>query len=320
MNTKNYSNVFILFAILVAALLFLISESALLCQEGKWYPSQWGPQDEKGSGNYITPQKVIEGARLIKEGKIYQLGQPYTMGMPLFGSRHYSIVIPQTFGPQGENKLTWHEEVISGELGQIGTEFDALGHVGIGDLYYNGFDKREFAKSYGLEKLGVEKAVSFMTRGVLIDIAGFKGVPRMEKGYEITTADLENALKKEGIIIKQGDVVLINTGWGLLYGVDNAAFNSGQPGLGLPSAQFLIDKKVAMVGSDNWGIEVVPNPDPKLAFPVHQLFLPKNGVHLIEVLNLSELAKDKVYEFCFIYAPLKLKGATGSPGNPIAVK
>lgn len=320
MNTNIYLKVFSVLLILFTAPLLQIHSSTVFCQEGKWYPSQWGPQDEKGSGNYITPQKVLEGAQLIKEGKIYELGQPYKAGMPLFGSRHYSLVIPQTFGPQGENNLTWHEEVISGELGQISTQFDALGHVGIGDLYYNGFDKREFAKSYGLEKLGVEKAVSFMTRGVLIDMAGFKGVPRLEKGYEITIADLENALKKEGITIKQGDVVLINTGWGSLFGVDNAAFNSGQPGLGLPSAQFLINKKVAMVGSDNWGIEVVPNPNPKAAFPVHQLFLAKNGVHLIEVLDLSKLAKDKVYEFCFIFAPLKLIGATGSPGNPIAVR
>ena len=288
--------------------------------QDKWYPSKWGAGDELGAGNILSSQNVLEAAKLIKKGKIYELGRTYKTGMKAFGSRHFSLVIPQTFGPLGKNNLTWHEEIISGELGQIGTQFDALGHVGIGDKYYNGFDRRDFAKSYGLEKLGVEKAPVFFTRGVLLDVAGAKGVRNLELGYEITAEDLKSAVEMSDVQIKRGDVVLVNTGWGAFFGVDDEKFNSGQPGLGVEAAQFLLDFDIVMIGSDNWSVECSPNPDPDLAFPVHHLVLVKNGVYIIEVLNLQELARDKVYEFCFSFSPLKLQGATGSPGNPVAIR
>jgi kynurenine formamidase len=101
---------------------------------------------------------------------------------------------------------------------------------------------------------------------------------------------------------------------------DNARFLDNAPGIGLPAAQFLVEREVVLVGSDAWGVEVFPNPDPSLAAPVHQLLLAKNGIYLFENLATEELARDRAYEFAFVFAPLRLKGATGSPGNPVAIR
>ncbi len=291
-----------------------------ITQESKWYPSQWGPDDQRGAANRITPAKVLEAVSLIKEGKIYQLGRVYEVGMPLVGTRHYSLMIPHTTDPSGENQLTSHDEIFSGQIGQVGTQFDGLGHVGIGDLYYNGFNRHDFAKPGGLTKLGVENVGVFFTRGVLIDIAGYKGVEHLEGGYEITLADLKGALKRQGTEIKPGDFVLFHTGWGKFWMTDNERYGATEPGIGLEAGKYLVDQQIVIAGADTWAIEVVPNPNESLSFPVHQLFLPKNGIYNLENLITENLVRDKAYEFAFVFSPLRLKGATGSPGNPIAIR
>lgn len=288
--------------------------------------SEWGAEDQRGAANRLTPAKVLEATQLITTGKVYQLGKVYEPGIPLFGNRHYSLTIVggPSGGPVGENKLVWHDEMFSGEIGQIGTQFDGLGHIGtrVGhdDVFFNGFKRSEFSKAYGLEKLGVENVGSFFTRGVLVDVAGYKGVARLEVGYVITVADLEGALKKQGVSVGEGDVVAFRTGHGTLWMKDNETFNSGQPGIGMAVAKWLLDKKIVMVAGDTWGVEAVPGEDPTVAFPVHQLLIAQNGTYILENLDLEALAKDEVYEFAFIFSPLRLKGATGSPGNPIAVR
>ena len=190
----------------------------------------------------------------------------------------------------------------------------------IGDLYYNGLDQRDFAKAEGLAELGVENVGPIVTRGVLIDAAGYKGVEHLGDNYEITRADLEGALKKQGVQITPGDVVVIHTGWGKFWMTDNDRYNTTEPGIGLEAGQYLVDQKIVMLCCDNWGIEVVPNPDETLAFPVHQLFIAKHGIYNLENIITEELAAAKAYEFAFSFAPLRLKGATGSPGNPIAIR
>jgi kynurenine formamidase len=263
---------------------------------------------------------VLEARDAIKQGKLYQLGHVYEAGMPMYGTRHYSIRIPQAFPMPGKNQAVYHDEIISGELGQIGTQFDGLGHLGIGDLFYNGNRRSEFAKAEGLTKLGIENVGAIVTRGVLIDVAKYKGVPQLAGNYEITPADLKGALQKEGVSIKSGDMVLIHTGWGALWMKDNAKFGATEPGIGVAAGQMLVDAEVVVVGADTWGVEIMPNPDPSLSAPVHQLFLARNGIYLHENLITAELARDNVYEFMYSYAPLRLKGATGSPGNPIAIR
>ncbi len=242
------------------------------------FPSEWGADDRRGAANRLTQQKVLEAATLIKTGEVYQLGRVYESGMPVFGTRHYSLRIPKISGPLGENKTTWFEEIFSGEIGQI------------------------------------------VTRGVLIDVASYKDVEVLDDSYEITRADLEGALKKQNVEITPGDVVVIHTGWGKFWMTDNDRYSKTEPGIGLEAGQYLVDQKIVMACCDNWGIEVVPNPDESLAFPVHQLFIVKHGIYNLENIITEELAADKVYEFAFSFAPLRLKGASGSPGNPIAIR
>jgi kynurenine formamidase len=298
----------------------------------KWWPSRWGAQDESGASNWITPAKVLEAARLIKSGKIYDIGRVYDSSMPMFGARVFGLRIPgaPTGGPFGKNRLVYHDEFLATEIGQVGTQFDGLGHIGCvvgkdGDMtevrFYNGFTEAEIANAYGLQKLGVEKIKPLFTRGILVDVAGLKG-RMLDKGEEIKVADVQAALQRAGIAegsIRPGDGVFFNTGWGDLWGKDNARFNEGQPGIGLEVARWCVDKQLTLVGSDTWATEVVPNPDPDLAFVVHNELITKNGIHNHENLDFAELIKDRVHEFVYVFAPLRLKGATGSAGRPIAI-
>ena len=297
----------------------------------QWWPSRWGPTDEAGASNLMTPEKVLEAVKLIKAGKVYRLGRVYEHGMPMRGQRSYKLTLPTvpTGGPFGQNKLIFNDEMVCGELGQIGTQFDGLGHIGVltgneGDLnamrFYNGFTAAEITGAYGLKKLGIEKINPFFTRGVLLDIAGYKG-RMLEKGEEISVADAQGALAKQGIAdIKPGDAVLFNTGWGSLWMKDNARFDSGTPGIGLAVAKWLVEKQVAYVGSDTWPTEVNPNPNPDVRGVVHIELIAKNGIFNHENLDFTELIRDGVYEFAYIFVPVPLKGATGSPGSPIAIR
>jgi kynurenine formamidase len=294
--------------------------TAVDAQDNDGLRSPWGAADQRGAANRITAAKVLEARNLITAGTIYPLGRVYEAGMPLFGTRHFSLRIPQTFGPMGANDLTYHDEVVSGELGQVGTQFDGLGHIGVGDRFYNGHERADFSKPEGLTALGVENVGAIATRGVLVDVAAFKGVAQLAGGYEITLADLEGALRRQGTQVGAGDIVLVHTGWGALWTTDSAQFAASAPGIGVAAGQYFVDRDVVMVGSDTWATEVVPNPNPELAFPVHQLLIPRNGIYIFENLATEQLARDRVYEFAFFFAPLRLKGATGSPGNPLAIR
>ena len=304
----------------VAAGVAVVAAGVAFGQADRFYPSRWGADDQRGAANRITPAKVLEARNLITRGAVYELGRTYEAGMPLFGTRHFSLRIPQTYGPMGANRTMYHDEVVSAEIGQVGTQFDGLGHIGVGDLFYNGHDRADFSRGDGLIKLGVENVGALTTRGVLVDVAAFKGLDVLGDRYEITRADVTGALERQRTEIHAGDVVLVHTGWGSLWLADNARFGGSAPGIGLDAAQYLVEREVVLVGSDTWATEVVPNPDPELQFPVHQLLIPRNGIYIFENLATEALARERVYEFAFFYAPLKLKGATGSPGNPIAIR
>jgi kynurenine formamidase len=292
----------------------------------QWWPSEWGAGDQRGAANRVTPDRVRAAARLIRDGVVYPLGRVYEHGMPLPGKRHFSLTIPgsPTGGPDGANAVVYHDDLFSGEIGQVGTQLDGLGHIGVRvggeDYFYNGFKRSEFGKPYGLEKLGVENVGVFFCRGVLADVAAAEGVERLEAGRVITAADIERALKARGLAVNEGDVVLIRTGHGRLWMKDNAAYAAGEPGIGMGAARWLSDRKVVLVGTDTWATEAVPHEDPDRPFQVHQWLLVRHGIYNLENLDLDGLSSSGVSEFAFVFAPLRLKGATGSPGNPIAVR
>lgn len=293
----------------------------------KWWPSEWGAADQRGAANRLTAKKVLEAKDLIREGRTYQLGRVYEHGMPMPGKRHYSLTIPGlptgAPSPDAQNQIVHNDELISGEIGQVGTQFDGLGHIGVhvgqDDVFYNGFKLAEFGDTYGLKKLGIENVGPIFTRGVLLDIAALKG-GRLEPGQVISAADLKQAAQAARVTIQPGDVVLIHTGHGFWWMNDNKKYGDSEPGIGLEAAKWLAEQKIALVGADTWAIEVVPSENPARPFEVHQFLLTRNGIYQLENLDLSELARDKVTEFAFVFTPLRLKGATGSPGNPIAIK
>ena len=302
----------------------------------RWWPHPiWGEGDEAGSTNWYTKAEVV--MRAVAEadkGKAYRLGRPYDADMPLFGARRFSLRIPgtPTGGPFGGNKVIWHDEFLATEVGQVGTQFDGLGHIGVevngvGDKdnmrYYNGFTESEVGSAYGLKKIGVEKLHPIIARGVLLDIAAVKGVPTLDAGYEITKADVDAALAKQGLAgfaFEAGDGVFFHTGWGKLWKKDNAKFNSGAPGIGMEVAKWLSDEvKIGVVGADTWPTEVVPNPDPACAFCVHQHLIARHGIVNQENMYLDELVADGVYTFMYVYSPAPITGATGSMGAPVAI-
>src|SRR5262249_11495283 len=288
--------------------------------ESERCPSKWGAGDERGSGNHMKPQSVLNAVKLIKTGEVIELAHVLGPNMAFFGTRRFDVHRKRRFRTPGPNERGSTEEMILSEIGQVGTQFDGFAHQSHRNSHYNCFKTEEISTRSGFTKLGVHNTGSLITRGVLIDVAGFKGVEMLGDNYEITVEDIEGALKKQELTLQPGDAVIIHTGWGKLYGKDNPRYVKSCPGIGVKAATWLIGTDPMLLGSDNWPVEVAPNPDPQLSLPVHQVALVVNGVHLLENLKLDELVAKRVYEFAFIMQPLKIQGATGSTVSPIAVR
>lgn len=283
-------------------------------------PSKWGAGDERGSANLMTPEVVLRAARLITRGEVIEMAYPLHAGMPFYGDRVYSLQVKRTNWPPGTNNRGSNEEMITTELGQVGTQIDGFGHQSIGNGLYNCFKMDELATRTGFTRLGIEKAGGFMTRGVLVDVAALKGTEMLGDRYEITAQDLQGALERQRLTLQPGDAVIINTGFGRLWGKDDVRYYRTQPGLGVRAAEWLLTQNPMIVGSDTCCVEVNPNPNPKLSSPVHQILLVANGIYLMESLKVDELLSKGVYEFAFMVQPLKLQGATGSTVAPFAVR
>lgn len=283
-------------------------------------PSRWGPADERGAANLMTAEVVLRAARLIGAGEVVELGHPLFEGMPFYGDRIFSQQLKRTTWPRGSNNRGSNEEMVTTELGQVGTQIDGFGHQSIGNGLYNCVQMDAVATRTGFSRLGIEKAGALMTRGVLIDVAALRGVEMLGDQYEITARDLEDALDRQKLTLQAGDAVIIHTGFGRLWGTDNVRYYRTQPGLGIGAAEWLVRQNPMIVASDTCCVEVNPNPEPNLSSPVHQILLVANGIYLIESLKLDELVQKRIHEFAFIVQPLKLRGATGSTVAPIAVR
>ena len=286
-----------------------------------WYPSKYGADDTLGAVNELSPAKVLEASRLITTGKTYSLGVDTGPATPAYPPRRYQISIFGHDGPDagGQNKITGNDDLIVSHLG-VGSQIDGLGHVGIDYLYYNGTPAADFVKPDGLTKFGTHLLPPIVTRGVLLDIAKLKGTQRLAKGTPIHSADLKAAQEAQGVTIERGDVVLLHTGWGGLAESDPEEFMTGEPGLGLEGARYLATLGVVAVGADGWGLEVLPGEVDGVLFPVHQEFLAKNGIYILENMNTAELAADGVSEFMFVLGQPKFVGAVQVVINPIAIR
>ena len=283
-------------------------------------PSKWGAADERGSGNHMKPETVLRAARLIKTGEVFELGRVLAEGIPLSAGRRFEIITKRSRQDPGTNHRGSNEELVVSEIGQVGTQFDTFSHQMINSSMYNCFKLDDVASRTGFTKLGVQQVGTLMTRGVLIDVAALKKTSVLPDMYEITPQDLQQALSAQKLALQPGDAVLIHTGWGTLWGKDNARYQRTSPGLGTAAAEWLAKQDPMLVGSDNGAVEVTPNPDPQLAGPVHQIFLVVNGIHLLENLRLDELAARQAHEFALVVEPLKIEGGTGSTVAPVAIR
>jgi kynurenine formamidase len=302
-------------------------------ETGPWWPNaEWGPMDQAGASNRITPEKIVAAMTLAKTGRVYEIGQVYERGMPLGGTRDYALRLVPAIEPAGTNRVIYNDEFVAAEIGQVGTQFDGLGHIGgevryadgsLHRVFYNGYTTAEMNAGTGLRQLGVEHVKPLITRGVLIDLPAYKNVQRLAGGYEVTLADVRGALVRQGIAessIGAGDAVLFRYGWAQLWSTPAEYAGPALPGIGLEVARWLVERKVTVTGSDTSVTEVSPSPVQGAAIPVHQELMMKNGVFNIENMTFEELAAERGYEFLFIATPIRFKGATGSPLRPLAIR
>ncbi len=312
----------------------------------KWAPATWGPDDLIGSVNRTTPEIVMKAVGLVKKGKTATLGKVYAGDAPAFGSRGWRMTIPglPTGGPFGKHMLVYNDEYLATEIGQIGTQFDGPGHIGTitskGMFFYNGRILRKSANAYGMGTLGVEHVAQkgFVCRGVLLDAVALRGgqlpIPK-GKGDPgiITDQDIKDMVKRQGIApIGEGDCVFLYTGHGNIWHPKDwdkfdaaektkrvASFNAGEPGFGISACNYMAEQKIILTGADTWAVEAVPGENADKPFECHLQMQTRRGIWNLENLDLSQLVEDKAYEFLFVWSPLKMKGATGSPGNPMAL-
>ena len=258
--------------------------------EAQRCPSKWGADDERGAANHMKPETVMRAAKLIRTGEVIELAHMLNAPASNSPARVWSMTTKRSNPPAGANQRGGNEEMVTTELGQIGTQFDAFPHQMIASKMYNCVKLDDVETRNGFTKLGVENVGMIFTRGVMIDVAALKGVDMLPDTYEITVEDLQQALARQKLTLQPGDAVLIHTGYGKLWGKDTARYVRANPGIGVAAAEWLIKHDPILLGADNAPVEVLPNPDKQLSLPVHQIALVVHGVHLLENLKLDVLA------------------------------
>jgi kynurenine formamidase len=199
-----------------------------------------------------------------------------------------------------------------------GTHIDALCHYWYDNQMYNGFDAPENVTSFGATRNAIDNVPCLVGRGVLLDIAAWKGVDHLAVGEAVTASDLDACAESQGITLQAGDILLIRTGWMRVFDTDRTLFDSGEPGIDESTLPWLKDNDIAAVGVDNHAVEVIAS-IPPTRLPIHERAIRDLGIYLMENFDLEALAADQAYESFVVIAPLRLTGAAGSPINPIAI-
>ena len=300
---------------------------------------KWGPKDQLGAWNYITPEKTTAAAKLVKKGKIFNLAIDLKPNQPGWTGRWYrhtfDYILP-ALDPAGgigfaDDAIAMHQ--------QYSTQWDGFPHSFYSGKMYNGYDASKVT-ALGTAELSIHQwADKIATRGILLDIAKYKGVDNLEKGYVITPEDLDGCAKAQNSEVQSGDILCIRTGWmNVMMKMawplrGREPYEIGEPGIGIRACKWIKDKQISAVAADNLGVEAIPF-DPEgvklvsdigfKGFPVHAELLVHQGVALGEIWNFEELAKDcdadGVYEFMLIAPPLRIVGGVGSPLSPLAIK
>jgi kynurenine formamidase len=287
-----------------------------------WHSSKYGPDDEIGAANLLTPDIILNATKLVKAGKTYPLAVPVNKDLPAFRHRSFKLYNTQP-GQQagrttGPNKFSFNDELVVAWTG-VGTQLNGIGHIGVDNVYYNGNKAADFVTVEGVTKLGIEKVPPIVTRGIVLDMTAHYGVDIVPEGTVFTVADIEAVLTKQGITIQKGDVVLFNTGWLELIGKDNKRFLEGEPGIGMEAAQWLAEKGIVAFGGDTWASEAYPGEGGE-EFPVNQFMLAKNGIYNLELIDSRALVRDKAWEFLFVLGQPLYTGSTQVNINPVAIR
>ncbi|MBT3532820.1 MAG: cyclase family protein [Rhodospirillaceae bacterium] len=291
--------------------------------------SRWGPGDQLGAANQLTPEMTLAALSLAKSGQVLDLSHMIENGAPFMAPNQTPYVI--TSGATARNSMRVRAAMgATNEVGanlervgmtmHVGTHIDALGHFSIGEHLYGDHTVDESVGDFGLINLGIENMGPMITRGLCLDVSGLDGGEHLNPGRAVTADDLQRCCEAQDVSPQAGDAVLINTGWGRYFMTDNATYLEGEPGPDEGAARWLTGQGVVAIGADNMALEVLPGTNhPEIMMPVHQHCLVEAGVHIIENMVLADLARDKVSSFCFILLPVKFKGATGCPVRPVAI-
>lgn len=284
-----------------------------------WWDSPWGETDRLGNVNNLSAAGVKAAAGLVRTGKVYALGVPTAPESAAYGTRKYTVERQPgpnaDYTPNGSQRVTSFDERIVSSMG-IGTQIDGFGHLGVDHHYYNGVTGKEVATTRALQLADVPPIV---TRGVLIDMTKHYGKASLEVGDTYNRAEIEAAMKAQGVTVGKGDVVLFHTGWMATKMLsDKDVYRSREPGLGEDGAIFLADLGVVAIGSDTVALEALPSP-PGKTFIVHQTLLAKKGVHVLETIDTNQLAADGVREFLFVLGIPRFVGTVQMVINPVAI-
>jgi kynurenine formamidase len=325
--------IFLLTALLAALALPLTARAG-----NNW--GKWGPDDQLGTLNYITPQVRTNAAKMVRSGKVFNVAIDLKKNAPGWPGRTFLHLFEFKFAglaKDGGGVGASDDLIIMHQ--QVSTQWDAFPHFAYDGKMYNGFSYDEVSMA-GAAKNSIHLwADRVVTRGVLIDVARYKGVDNLEKGYVITPADLDGALKAQKVKVQSGDCLLIRTGWinklreqaWPMRG--NEPYEFGEPGPGYAATQWLKEKQVACIALDSLAVEPIPfdpegvekvmDKEPKI-FPIHVELLVNQGMPIGEIFDFEALAKDSAadgqYDFMFVAPPLRIVGGVGSPLSPVAIK
>jgi kynurenine formamidase len=291
---------------------------------------RWGAQDQRGTLNLITAERIVEAATFVRTGKTFELSIPLCSDGPQTGAGgrvnpiHFMTVMPTDDLQLGE-RINISDDFISMPL-QGATQWDSLAHVGYDDRLYNDVDVRTVQALGGASRNAIDNALpGIVGRGVLLDIPRARGVEWLDAGQSIGPDEVEAVLEAQGVSVSSGDILAVRTGWrrkAVVEGWDD--WMTGNPGLSLACASWIHDHEIAAVVSDNWGVEVHPAGDGEGILPLHCVLIRDMGMMLGEIFDFEELARDcaadGVWEFLLSAPPLRVAGGVGSPVSPVAVK
>jgi len=302
----------------------------------------WGPEDEIGALNALTPETTQAALQLAREGRTYDLGITYNRNSYKWPG-HCPCEVMTFRGPEGVKRqgdlttmppehqragLAWHSCALF-ISDNVATQIDGLGHVTTGEdnHWYNGFREAEFGGNFGVRKCDATTIPPVIARGVMLDIAAVHNVDVLPSAYGITPDDVDRALAAQNVSLRPGDVVLFRTGLLRYWGADGADHEKiaehDSAGITIDTARYLVEQHgTIMIGSDTSGLEVNPPlPGADSFIPVHKYLLIEQGVHIAEFHNLEDLAREKVYEFCYMATTNKIAGTTaGFTMRPLAIK